>query len=94
LDNKCSSAWFFGVLPLEPSSDDSKQKNNREEVFKMSRTYKNLPVRVHGKKRKEVDARRLARVVIAMAQAEAEAEAAEAQNQEEQPPEAPPKEAA
>jgi hypothetical protein len=29
-----------------------------------------MPLRVHGKRRKEIDARRLARVVIALAQAE------------------------
>ncbi len=38
----------------------------------MSRTYKDMPLRIHGKRRKEIDARRLARVVIALAQAEAE----------------------
>jgi hypothetical protein len=36
----------------------------------VSRTDKDMPLRVHGKRRKEIDARRLARVVIALAQAE------------------------
>lgn len=33
----------------------------------MSRTYKDMPLRVHGKRRQEIDARRLARAVIELA---------------------------
>lgn len=41
----------------------------------MSRTYKDMRIRVEGKQRELPDARRLARVLIEMAQAQAEADA-------------------
>jgi len=39
------------------------------EVPQMSRTYKDMPLRVHGIRRQEIDARRLARAVIELAAA-------------------------
>lgn len=41
----------------------------------MSRTYKDMKIRVDGKRRKQPDVRRLARVLIELAQAQAEADA-------------------
>lgn len=44
----------------------------------MGKTYKDMRIRVEGKRRKQPDARKLARVVIELAQAQEEAAAAEA----------------
>lgn len=41
----------------------------------MSRTYKDMKIRVNGKRRKRPDTRKLARVVIELAQAQAEKDA-------------------
>lgn len=41
----------------------------------MSRTYKDMRIKVRGQRRKKPDARRMARVLIELAQAQAEADA-------------------
>ena len=58
-----------GAFSDVPTSKTNNNKNGRR-CSLVSRTYKDMPLRVHGKRRKEIDARRLARVVIALAQAE------------------------
>lgn len=51
----------------------------------MSRTYKDMRIKVRGTQRKKPDARRMARVLIELAQAQAEADAQAASEAHPQP---------